>query len=77
MVWQVANAVSVPVIGMGGIMNGQDAVEFLLAGATAVAVGTANFVDPTATMRVLGGIAEYCVRHGVERVRDLVGALEG
>ena len=68
---------TVPVIGMGGIMDGEDAVEFLLAGATAVAVGTANFVDPTATMRVLDGLAEYCRRHGVGRViGDLVGALE-
>lgn len=76
MVWQVAQAVSVPVIGMGGVADGTDAVEFLLAGASAVAVGTANFVDPTATMRVLDGITEYCHRHGVTRVADLVGALE-
>ena len=76
MVWQVAGAVRVPVIGMGGIMHAEDAVEFLLAGATAVAVGTANFVDPTATMRVLDGILEYCREHDVGRVSDLVGALE-
>jgi dihydroorotate dehydrogenase (NAD+) catalytic subunit len=76
MVWQVAGAVSVPVIGMGGIADGADAVEFLLAGATAVAVGTANFVDPTATIRVTDGIVEYCHRHGVARVADLIGALE-
>ncbi|MDO8964836.1 MAG: dihydroorotate dehydrogenase [Coriobacteriia bacterium] len=76
MVWQVSRAVDVPVIGMGGIMTAEDAVEFMLAGATAVAVGTANFVDPTATMRVVDGITEYCVRHGVARVRDLIGALE-
>ena len=76
MVWQVAQAVSVPVIGCGGIMTGEDAVEFLLAGATAVQVGTANFVDPTSTVRVVDGIAEYCVRHGVARVRELVGALQ-
>lgn len=76
MVWQVANALDVPIVGMGGVMCAEDAVEFLLAGATAVAVGTANFVDPTVTMRVVDGLAEYCARHGVARVRDLVGALE-
>jgi dihydroorotate dehydrogenase (NAD+) catalytic subunit len=76
MVWQVASALSVPVIGMGGIANGTDAVEFMLAGATAVAVGTANFVDPTATIRVTDGIAEYCGRHGVARASDLIGALQ-
>ncbi len=56
MVWQVASAVNIPVIGMGGVRNGQDAVEFMLAGATAVAVGTANFVDPTAAIRTLDGV---------------------
>jgi dihydroorotate dehydrogenase (NAD+) catalytic subunit len=76
MVWQVSGAVSVPIVGMGGIRSGEDAVEFLLAGATAVAVGTSNFVDPTSAIRVIDGIAEYCRRHGVARVSDLVGALE-
>jgi len=76
MVWQVAGAVRIPVIGVGGIMTGEDAVEFLLAGATAVQVGTANFVDPTSCMRVLDGIVAYCARHGVGRVSDLTGALE-
>lgn len=76
MVWQAAQAVNIPIIGMGGIATGTDAVEFLLAGASAVAVGTANFIDPTATMRVADGITEYCHRHGVTRVSDLVGALE-
>jgi dihydroorotate dehydrogenase (NAD+) catalytic subunit len=76
MVWQVARAVDVPVIGCGGIMNGEDAVEFLLAGAAAVQVGTANFVDPTATVRVIDGIAEYCANESVTRVADLTGALE-
>ena len=75
MVWQVSSALDVPVLGMGGIMTGDDAVEFMLAGASAVAVGTASFVDPTATMRVIDGLAEYCHRHGVERVADLTGAL--
>ncbi len=76
MVWQVAQRVHIPIIGMGGISTGTDAVEFLLAGATAVAVGTANFVDPTSTMRVIDGITEYCHRHGVTRVADLIGSLE-
>ena len=76
MVWQVAAAVSVPVVGVGGIMSGEDAVEFLLAGASAVQVGTASFVDPTATVRVVDGLAEYCVANGVARVSDLVGAME-
>jgi dihydroorotate dehydrogenase (NAD+) catalytic subunit len=76
MVWQVSSAIDVPVIGVGGIMDGEDAVEFLLAGATGVAVGTANFVDPTATMRVIDGVAEYCHAHGVDRVTDLIGALD-
>lgn len=76
MVWQVSQAVQVPVIGMGGIVTAADAVEFLLAGATAVAVGTANFIDPTTTTRVIDGMAEYCRRHRIERIADLVGALE-
>jgi len=76
MVWQAASAVQVPIVGMGGIVDAADAVEFLLAGATAVAVGTANFIDPSATMRVVDGLAEYCRRHGVARASELIGALE-
>lgn len=75
MVWQVAQAVPLPLIGIGGIQTGEDAVEFLLAGATAVQVGTATFVDPRAPLKVRDGIAAYCARHGVRDVRDLVGAL--
>lgn len=75
MVWQVAKVVSVPVIGVGGIMTGEDAVEFLLAGASAVQVGTANFVDPTAAVRVIDGIAEYCHEQGVGHVSELIGGL--
>jgi dihydroorotate dehydrogenase (NAD+) catalytic subunit len=74
MVWDVYEAVSVPVIGMGGIASANDAIEFLLAGASAVAVGTANFVDPAAMTRVLDGIEAYCRERGVERVSDIVGA---
>jgi dihydroorotate dehydrogenase (NAD+) catalytic subunit len=77
MVWQVARALpGLSIIGMGGIMDGTDAVEFMLAGASAVAVGTASFVDPTAAVRVVDGIREYCVRHGVGHVGDLVGGME-
>lgn len=75
MVWQVAGAVEVPVVGMGGISTAEDAVEFLLAGAAAVAVGTANFVDPTTTIRVVDGLAEYCRAQGISRVAALTGAL--
>lgn len=74
MVWQVARAVSVPVIGMGGIMCAQDAAEFMLAGATAVAVGTASFVEPTAAVAVVDGLAHLCAERGLARVADLIGA---
>ncbi len=76
MVWEVHNAVNVPLLGMGGISNGIDAVEFMLAGATAVAVGTANFTNPTATVDVINGIIEYCEQCGVRDVNELIGALE-
>jgi dihydroorotate dehydrogenase (NAD+) catalytic subunit len=75
MVWQVHRAVKVPILGMGGIMSGEDAVEFMLAGATAVAVGTANFVDPHATERVIEGIERYCREQGVADVNELIGGL--
>lgn len=76
MVWEVYNAVDIPILGMGGICTGTDAVEFMLAGATAVAVGAANFADPLASMRVLEGIEDYCARTGVSAARDLIGKLE-
>ena len=75
MVWQVANAVDVPIVGMGGIVDAEDAVEFMLAGATAVAVGTASFMDPTTVTRVIDGLGEFCHARGITRVADLVGAL--
>ena len=75
MVWQVAQAVKVPVIGMGGIMTATDAIEFMLAGATAVQVGTANFIDPCATVKVLTGIEEYLQRHNLSSVHDIIGGL--
>ena len=76
MVWQVAKAVKVPVVGLGGIMNATDAIEFMLAGATAVELGTANFIDPAITIKVVDGINEYLDRHGFKSVKDIIGALE-
>lgn len=75
MVWQVAKAIDIPVIGLGGIMNGRNAIEFILAGATAVEIGTANFIDPSVTMKVIDEISDYCRRHGVNDYRDLIGAV--
>ena len=76
MVWQVHQAVEIPIIGMGGISSGEDAVEFLLAGADAVAVGTHHFVDPMASVHVMEGIKQYMEAYHIERVRDLVGKVE-
>ena len=76
MVWQCSKAVSVPILGMGGVTTGTVAVEFMLAGATAVAVGTANFMNPQATVDVIDGIIDYCEEQGVNDVNDLIGALE-
>ena len=76
MVWQVAQAVKIPVIGLGGIMNWRDAVEFLLAGATAIQIGTANFIDPAITVKVAQGIDDYLNRHGFSSVKDIIGGLE-
>jgi dihydroorotate dehydrogenase (NAD+) catalytic subunit len=75
MVWQVSKAVRIPVIGLGGISNATDAIEFMLAGATAIQVGTANFVDPTVTIKILEGISEYCNRHGIANINEIIGAL--
>ena len=76
MVWQVARAVHIPVIGLGGISNAGDAVEFLLAGASAVEIGTANFVDPTISAQVAQGIDEYLERHGFHSVKEIIGLCE-
>lgn len=75
MVWQTAKAVNIPVVGLGGIMNGRDALEFILAGATAIEVGTANFVNPRVTMEIIDYMTDYCARHGVSDIRDLIGAI--
>lgn len=77
MVYQVAQAVDVPIMGMGGIMNADDAVEFMLAGADVVSVGTANFMNPTATVEVAKGIVDYCEKYGYSDVNQLVGNLRG
>lgn len=76
MVWQVAKAVKIPVIGLGGISSATDAIEFLLAGASAIQIGTANFIDPAITVKVVDGIEEYLTRHGFKSVSEIVGALE-
>lgn len=75
MVWQTAKAVKIPVIGLGGIMNGKDALEYILAGATAVEIGTANFVDPCVTVKAIDYINDYCNRHGVNDINELIGAI--
>ncbi len=75
MVWEVFQAVKIPIIGMGGICNWQDAIEFILVGATAIQVGTYNFIDPTATVKIVDGINDYLDRHGFESVNDLVGLI--
>lgn len=76
MVWQCANAVKIPIIGMGGIMTGEDAVEFILAGATAVSVGTANFLNPTAAIDVVRGLEDYLEKYGISDINDLRGKVE-
>ncbi len=75
MVWQVASRVGIPVVGLGGITCADDAIEFLLAGARAVQIGTYNFADPSVTVKIINGIADYCRRHGVENVEELCGAV--
>lgn len=75
MVWQVAKAVGIPVVGLGGIMTGRDALEFIMAGATAVEVGTANFIDPSATMRIIDEIRDYCERHDISDINQLRGII--
>lgn len=76
MVYQVSKAVKIPVIGLGGISNATDAVEFMLAGATAIEIGTANFIDPSVTMKVASGIEDYLKRHNYQSVKQIIGALE-
>jgi len=75
MVWQVSQAVKIPIIGLGGIMNATDAIEFFLAGATAIQVGTANFIDPLATVKIIDGIDNYLNRHKISSISNLIGCL--
>ena len=76
MVWKVAKAVSVPVIGIGGIMNTEDALEFILAGVSMIEVGTANFVDPQTSVKIVNGLSEYCKKKKIKKITDLVGKLK-
>lgn len=76
MVWQVAKAVNIPVVGLGGIMNATDALEFMMAGASAVEIGTANFIDPTTTIQVIDGMNEWLDKHGVKDVNEIIGCLK-
>ena len=76
MVYQVAHAVNIPVVGLGGIMTAEDAIEFMMCGATAIEVGTANFIDPSVTMKIRNGINEWLDNHGCKSVKDIIGAIE-
>ena len=76
MVWQVAKAVKIPVVGLGGIMTAEDAIEFLMAGATAIEIGTANFIDPTTTIKVRDGINDWLDRHGCRSIQEIVGTID-
>jgi dihydroorotate dehydrogenase (NAD+) catalytic subunit len=76
MVYQTYKAVKIPIIGLGGISNWKDAVEFILAGATAIQIGTANFIDPTVSVKIVDGIDNYLNKHGFHSVRELIGKLD-
>lgn len=75
MVWQVYNAVKIPIIGLGGITNATDAVEFMLAGATAVQVGTYNFIDPLASVKIIEGLKNYCINNNIKDINEIIGGL--
>ena len=76
MVWQVAKAVGIPVVGLGGISNAKDAIEFLMAGATAIEIGTANFLDPAVSIKVRDGIEEWLDAHGCQSVEEIIGVID-
>jgi dihydroorotate dehydrogenase (NAD+) catalytic subunit len=75
MVWQVAHAVQIPVVGLGGISCAADALEFLMAGAKAIEVGTANFLDPAVTVKIVDGLQDYCQRHHIDDINDIIGII--
>ena len=75
MVWQVSKAVKIPIVGLGGIMNATDAIEFMLAGASAIQIGTANFIDPQITVKIIDGINAYCERKGIQNIQEIVGKI--
>ena len=75
MVWQTYKAIKIPIIGLGGIMNATDAIEFILAGATAVQIGTANFINPLTSIKVVEGIKDYLIKHNFKSVNELIGGL--
>ena len=75
MVWQVAHAVKIPVVGLGGICTADDAIEFMMAGATAIEVGTANFIDPAVTVKIIDGMEQWCERHGVKDINEIIGII--
>ena len=75
MVWQVAKVVKIPVVGLGGISCANDAIEFLLAGASAIQIGTANFIDPTITIKVIDGINDYLDQNGFKSVKEIIGLI--
>ena len=76
MVWQVAKAVKIPVVGLGGICNSKDAIEFLMAGATAIEIGTANFLDPAVSIKVRDGINDWLDSHGCSSVQEIIGVID-
>jgi dihydroorotate dehydrogenase (NAD+) catalytic subunit len=76
MVWQVAKAVKIPVVGLGGICSAKDVIEFLMAGATAIEIGTANFLDPTVSIKVRDGINDWLDRHGCKSVQEIIGVID-
>jgi dihydroorotate dehydrogenase (NAD+) catalytic subunit len=76
MVWQTYKAVKIPIIGLGGIMNAKDAIEFFLAGATAIQIGTANFINPAVAVKVVDGINDYLERHRINSISDIIGMLK-
>ena len=76
MVYQVAQAVNIPILGMGGIINGADAIEFMLAGATAISIGAGNFIDPYTSVKTVKGIESYMIKHKIEDINSIIGKVQ-